>query len=308
MEAAFFDLDKTVISRSSVFAVGMPIYREGLLNKRLLVTGIYRQILYSLVGADEDTMDRARADLLRITQGWDRAEIERIVEDALEAVIGPIVHVEALDAIRAHRAAGRRVVIVSSSPEEIVAPLGRFIGVDDVVATRAQVVDGVYTGKLDFYCYGQAKADHIRRMAAVEGLDLARSFAYSDSITDVPMLEAVGNPVVVNGDRRLRRTAAERGWESVRWRRRMMVRRRIPTPPPRAAIGVGVTTALGSAAAVGIWWLRRSNGGGVTNFERALVSLRMLPPRSSPVAAGRARAAARRLRTAARLPSGMAAR
>lgn len=217
MEAAFFDLDKTVISRSSVFAVGLPIYREGMLNRRLLLTGIYRQVLYSLFGADEASMDRAREDMLRVTEGWDQAKVVSIVEDVLESVIGPIVYAEALEAIAEHRQAGRRLYIVSSSPEEIVAPLGRFVGVDEVVATRAEVRDGVYTGRLDFYCYGESKADRIAQIAASEGIDLARSWAYSDSVTDVPMLSAVGNPVAVNADRRLRREARSRGWPVARW-------------------------------------------------------------------------------------------
>lgn len=299
MEAAFFDLDKTVISRSSVFAVGLPIYREGLLNRRLLLTGIYRQLLYSLFGADEATMDRARDDLLRVTEGWNQAKIVSIVEDVLESVIGPIVHAEALEAIAEHRRAGRRIYIVSSSPEEIVRPLGRFIGVDDVVATRAEIDDGVYTGRLDFYCYGEAKAQHIDAIAAEEGIDLSGSWAYSDSVTDVPMLASVGNPVAVNADRKLRREARARGWPLQRWQRTMLVRRRIPTPPPKAAIGLGVTTAVGTAAAAGLWWLRRPAGDGVARLEHLLVRSRMLPPRPPPVVPGWGEALGRRARAAA---------
>lgn len=303
MEAAFFDLDKTVISRSSVFAVGLPIYREGMLNRRLLLTGIYRQVLYSLFGADEASMDRAREDMLRVTEGWDQAKVVSIVEDVLESVIGPIVYAEALEAIAEHRQAGRRLYIVSSSPEEIVAPLGRFVGVDEVVATRAEVRDGVYTGRLDFYCYGEAKADRIAQIAASEGIDLARSWAYSDSVTDVPMLTTVGNPVAVNADRRLRSEARSRGWPVVRWQRTMLVRRRIPTPTPKAALGVGVTTALGTAIAAGLWWLRRPGADGIARLEHLLVRSRMLPPRPPAVPANwtaRARAAARTVGTTAR--------
>lgn len=306
MEAAFFDLDKTVISRSSVFAVGLPIYREGMLNRRVLLLGIYRQILYSLFGADEATMDRAREDMLRVTEGWNQAKVVSIVEDVLETVIGPIVYTEALEAIAEHRRAGRRVYIVSSSPEEIVRPLGRFVGVDDVVATRAEVRDGVYTGRLDFYCYGQAKATRIAQLAESEKFDLSRSWAYSDSITDVPMLAEVGNPVAVNADRKLKREARARGWTVVRWQRRMLVRRRISTPIPKAALGVGITTAFGTAAAAALWWLRRPASDGVARLEHVLVRTRLLPPRMPPMPkgaaawAGRARAAAHNVGTTAR--------
>lgn len=304
MEAAFFDLDKTVISRSSVFAVGLPLYREGMLDRRLLLTGIYRQLLYSLFGADEASMDRARQDLLRVTEGWNQAKIVAIVEDVLESVIGPIVYAEALESIAEHRRSGRRVYIVSSSPEEIVAPLGRFVGVDEVIATRAEVHDGVYTGRLDFYCYGQAKADRITQVAESEEIDLSRSWAYSDSITDVPMLSVVGNPVAVNADRSLRREARARDWPNVKWQRTMLVRRRIPTPTPRAALGVGITTALGTGLAAALWWLRRPAGDGIARLEHLLVATRLLPPRPQVQdAAGwaaRARAAAHSMGTTAR--------
>jgi phosphoserine phosphatase len=137
---------------------------------------------------------------------------------------------------------------VSSSPEEVVRPLAGRIGVEDVLATRAEIRDGRYTGRLDFYCYRDDKAEAIRRLAEEQGIDLERSFAYSDSVTDLPMLESVGNPVAVNPDRELRRLAQQRGWRIRDFRRPVRLRQRFPElrrpSPVAAAIGAALVAAV----------------------------------------------------------------
>src|SRR5918996_669112 len=205
VEAAFFDLDKTVISKSSSLALSRPFYRAGLVTRSQLFRGAYAQLVYLALGADEKRMERAKDVMLAMTKGWRQTEVEDVVRQALETVIDPYLYQEALDLIALHRALSRRVFIVSSAPEEVVRPLAQRIGVEDVIATRAEIRDGRYTGRLEFYCYREQKAEAIRRRAEEEGIDLERSYAYSDSITDRPMLELVGNPVVVNPDRELRR-------------------------------------------------------------------------------------------------------
>ncbi len=275
MEAAFFDLDKTLISRSSAFALGLPIYREGLLKRRSLAHGVYRQVLYSLFGADEDTMEKARSGMLKLVRGWDQQRVMNIVNSAIETVITPIVYGEAVDLIKMHRQAGRKVFIVSSSPEEIVRPLAGFFGVDDIIASKIAVENGKYTGELEFYAYGPHKATKIQELAQKEGLDLTQSYAYSDSITDLPMLEAVGNPVAVNADRALRRVAQEREWELLDFRRRMMLRMRIAVPSRKAVAGAA---AIVTAAVVVILW-HRSRNSEVPGLEQALVRLRLIKPR-----------------------------
>jgi len=191
-------------------ALGGSFYREGLISKRTIVRGIYAQIVYLLLGADDDKMERMREAMLGLTKGWDQSRINEIVRETLDDVLTPIIYAEALELIEEHKAAGRKTVIISSSPIETVAPLGEHLGVDDVIATRALLdADGRYTGELEFYAYGPYKADAIREMAVREGIDLASSYAYSDSITDLPMLELVGNPVAVNPDRELTRVARE---------------------------------------------------------------------------------------------------
>ena len=231
MEAAFFDLDKTVISKSSSLALSRPMYRAGLVSRSALLRGAFAQIVYLLVGADERKMERLKDSMLALTVGWERQQVEDIAREALTTLIDPYIYLEAVDLMELHRARGRRVFIVSSSPEEVVRPLAEHLGAVEVIATRAEVQDGRYTGKLAFYCYGANKAVAMEEVAARDGVDLSSSYAYSDSITDLPMLEAVGQPVAVNPDRDLRRIAAERGWQVRDFRRPVRLRARLPSVP-----------------------------------------------------------------------------
>jgi HAD superfamily hydrolase (TIGR01490 family) len=261
VEAAFFDLDKTIIAKSSVMAFGGPFYREGLISKRTIVRGVYAQFVYLLLGADDEKMERMREAMLTLTRGWDQERVKEIVRETLEDVLSPIIYAEALELIEDHRKAGRKTVIISSSPIETVEPLGEYLGVDAVIATRARLDEqGCYTGDLEFYAYGPHKADAIREMAVTEGIDLAASYAYSDSITDLPMLELVGHPVVVNPDRDLLRIARERDWETRQFERPVRLRDRVPVPPkgPTIAAG-GALAAAGTGVALYLWLRRRAS-------------------------------------------------
>ncbi|HVX16664.1 MAG TPA: HAD-IB family hydrolase [Acidimicrobiales bacterium] len=258
MEAAFFDLDKTVIARASMVAFGRPLQRAGLLSRWLVIRALWGQLVYLYLGADEARMARMRESVLRLTRGWEQDRVRQVVREAIDEAIEPIVFAEALELIRSHQAEGRRVFIVSASPEEVVAPLAHYLGVDEAIATRARVdADGRYTGEVDFYSYGPHKATAMERVAATQDIDLERSYAYSDSATDIPMLETVGFPVAVNPDRELAKVARRRGWEIRTFTKPVRLRDRVPSPPAgrTLAVGGGVVTA---AAAIGAWaWLRR---------------------------------------------------
>jgi HAD superfamily hydrolase (TIGR01490 family) len=259
MEAAFFDLDKTIISRSSSLALSRPLYRAGMVSRSQLVRGAYAQLVYLLVGADEDKMERLKEGMLSLTKGWNRSQVETLVREVIFDVIDPYVYQEALDLMALHRSEGRRIYIVSSSPEEVVRPLAQHFGASGVVATRAEIDDdGRYTGELAFYAYGAQKAEAIESLAARLGIELERSYAYSDSITDLPMLSAVGHPVAVNPDRELRREAEERGWQVRDFRRPVRLRTRIAkvVPPPRPSIAAAFGAA--AVAIVLVWVALRS--------------------------------------------------
>jgi HAD superfamily hydrolase (TIGR01490 family) len=259
VEAAFFDLDKTVIAQPSMVAFGRPLYKAGMISRWLIVRAMWSNTLFHYMGADEERMRKFRESALRVTAGWDQALISAIVRDTLIEVIEPIVYDEALDLIREHQAAGRRVFIISASPEEIVAPLAQYLGVDEAIASRAELDDdGRYTGNVEFWSYGPYKADAMREVAERQGIDLDASYAYSDSATDVPMLEAVGHPVAVNPDRELARVAQQRDWEVRHFEHGVPLRERVSMPPPgkTLAIGVPLIAIATTVVAVAWWWHR----------------------------------------------------
>jgi HAD superfamily hydrolase (TIGR01490 family) len=257
VEAAFFDLDKTVISKSSSLALGKPLYEAGLVQRSTVLKGVYAQFVYLLQGADERRLDRIKEEVLALTKGWDRAQVERVARDALKTVIDPFIYQEALDLMELHRAQGRLVFIVSSSPEEVVRPLAERLGAVGVIATRTLVDErGRYTGEMEFYCVGENKALAMREVGARDGIDLGGSFAYSDSISDLPMLETVGHPIAVNPDRDLRRIAAERGWQVRDFRRPIRLRDRLAGVPRQTPMAARVALAAAAAAVLG-WYLAR---------------------------------------------------
>ena len=248
-QAAFFDLDKTVIARSSALAFTGHLYKAGMLGRPVLFKAAMSQLLYVLFGADESHLDKTRDAMLALTKGWDRAEVERIVGEALEEVVAPLVYAEALFLIDEHMREGRRVFIVSASPEEVVRPLARYIGVNEIIATKARIdADGKYTGEVEVYAYGKQKADAVRKIADAEGISLADSYAYSDSMTDLPLLELVGHPHAVNPERELKGIAEERAWPILEFRRQVSLAKRLTRPVPLIS-GATVATVLGAAIA-----------------------------------------------------------
>ncbi|MCU1604434.1 MAG: Inhibition of morphological differentiation protein, partial [Modestobacter sp.] len=253
--AAFFDLDKTVIAKSSTLAFGRPFFQGGLINRRAVLKGAYAQFVFSLSGADADQMERLRNQITAMTTGWDAAVVADIVRETLHEIVDPLVYAEAADLMEEHRAAGRKIVIVSSSGAEMVGPIGEMLGVDRVVATRMVTVEGRYTGEIEFYAYGENKAVAIRQVAAEKGYDLADCWAYSDSITDLPMLEAVGHPTAVNPDRGLRRAAVERAWPVLTFSRPVTLRSRFSGT--RTPMVTGAAMGVGAAVAGLAWYARR---------------------------------------------------
>jgi HAD superfamily hydrolase (TIGR01490 family) len=210
--AAFFDLDKTIISKSSTLAFGPAFYRDGLLSRTDVIRGGLGQLRFRLSGANHRRMEQVRQQISEACRGWPADRVIEIVTRNLERLIVPYVYAEARALLSEHRGAGQDVIIVSTAGQEVVAPIGALLGAESVIATRMRIADGRYTGEMEFYAYGEAKAARVRELAAERGYSLPRCYAYSDSVTDLPMLEVVGNPRVVNPDRALRRIALERGW------------------------------------------------------------------------------------------------
>ena len=256
--AAFFDLDKTVIAKSSTLAFSKPFFDQGLINRQAVLKSTYAQFLFLMSGADHEQMNRMRSYITTMCKGWNVEQVKSIVGETLHDIVDPLVFAEAANLIADHKLCGRDVVVVSASGEEIVAPIARALGATHAMATRMVVEDGKYTGEVAFYCYGDGKVDAIRELAAREGYALDHCYAYSDSITDLPMLEAVGHPTVVNPDRALRKEAAGRDWPVLTFSRPVSLRDRIGAPSGAAvATSVAVGVSALAAGAVTYSLLRR---------------------------------------------------
>jgi HAD superfamily hydrolase (TIGR01490 family) len=248
--AAFFDLDKTLIATSAATVFARPLVAGGVLSRRAALRSAGAQLAFLLGSATEDRTERVREQLSRMAAGWDVGRVQQIVAASLPGSVDRVLFREALDLVAQHHARGEDVVVVSASSEELVRPIAALIGADHVIATRMEVRDGRYTGRLDFYAYGAAKATAMRDLAARAGYDLAASAAYSDSATDAPMLAAVGHASVVNPDRALRALAAEHGWGTVVCRHRS-AGAAARAPGRWVAVGAGFALlAIGVAAAI----------------------------------------------------------
>lgn len=211
--AAFFDLDKTILAKSSSLAFAKPLYEGGLIGRSAVLKSAYAQFVFLTSGADHDQMEQMRAYMQALCAGWPVEQVRQIVADTLDEVVDPIVFTEAVELIGEHRAAGRDVIVISSSGTEIVEPICDRLGVDRAVGTQMAVDDsGNYTGEILFYAYGENKAVAMKALCQEFGYDLEKSYAYTDSHTDLPMLELVGHPHAVNPDEALRTVAVEKGW------------------------------------------------------------------------------------------------
>ncbi|MBS2531310.1 HAD-IB family hydrolase [Catenulispora sp. NF23] len=253
--AAFFDLDKTIIAKSSTLAFGRSFYNGGLINRRTVLRTAYAQFVYLAGGADHDQMERMRQFLSAMATGWDVEQVKEIVGETLYDLIDPLIYSEAAALIAEHKAAGRDVVIVSTSGSEVVEPIAEMLGADLAIGTRMAVgEDGKYSGEIEFYAYAENKAKAIMELAAERGYDLKRSFAYSDSATDIPMLESVGHPYAVNPDRALRKEATVREWPILVFDKPVALRSRVGELAAKPAVS-GTALGLALATAGTIWWL-----------------------------------------------------
>jgi HAD superfamily hydrolase (TIGR01490 family) len=212
--AAFFDLDRTLLRRSSALALAPAFRRRGIITRRMMVEAAAWQLLFMVRGASHEAVRRAAEDGLLLLRGHTPEEMRDLVAESMETVLRPLVYAQSLDLVERHRGRGEPVYIVSATLQEIVQAIADDLGFDGALGTVCEVVDGAYTGKAIRALHAEAKADCIRSLDH----DLAASTAYSDSHTDLPFLEAVGHPVAVNPDRALRKVAAARDWPILEFR------------------------------------------------------------------------------------------
>jgi HAD superfamily hydrolase (TIGR01490 family) len=248
VHAAFFDLDKTVIAKSSLAALGPEFHARGLLHKRTLVWGVFSQMLFMRFGADDEKLTKIRESVLKVTKGWDREEVRTLVAETINEIIEPLIYDEALELIDHHLAQGDEVWLVSMSPAEIVEPFAELLGITGAISSRARIDDeGKFTGEMEFFAQGENKAVAMRELAESRGIDLSESYAYSDSETDIPMLVAVGHAYAVNPDRTLAKLAHDNEWPILSFSHpvRAHDRSKSHTPFLVSALIIGVAAVLG---------------------------------------------------------------
>jgi HAD superfamily hydrolase (TIGR01490 family) len=210
--AAFFDLDRTLLRRSSALALAGSFRKRGIISRWQMARAAAWQLLFVARGASHESVRKVAEDGLRLLAGYTPEEMRELVAEAMEPILRPLIYAEPLRLVQEHHDRGEKVYIVSASLQEIVEAIAEDLGFDGALGTVVEVKDGKYTGLPERALHAQAKADCVRAVAEREGYDLAECTAYSDSHTDLPFLEIVGHPVAVNPDRALRRIAAARGW------------------------------------------------------------------------------------------------
>ena len=214
--AAFFDLDGTLIPGSANIPLAWVAFRAGMVTPRELVHDLRHGVSFLVQGATDERSETVRDRILGAVAGRPAADVialsEHVVEDLVASITPPMRAV-----LAEHADAGRDRVVLSASPTEIVSRLADAAGLEMGTGTSSEVdSEGRYTGRLAGpFCYREGKAQVLREVARERGYDLAGCYAYTDSISDLPMLEAVGHPVVVNPEPALRELAEQRSWPIV---------------------------------------------------------------------------------------------
>jgi HAD superfamily hydrolase (TIGR01490 family) len=217
--AAFFDLDRTLMYGSSAWYFGKAAYREGLRPLSALGQDLVNAVLFRLFGASDEKSEALRDQILRAVAGTEADRFGRMIPGVVEELL-PRIRPESQALIDMHAEAGRDIYIISASPVEVVGELAKALDLTGGLGTESEIVDGVYTGRLAApFCYGEGKAEVVRKLVAEVGYDLNQCYAYADSASDLPILTLVGHPVAVNPDRSLATVAHRRGWPLVEFDR-----------------------------------------------------------------------------------------
>jgi len=242
--AAFFDIDNTMVRGASLFHLARGMHERGMLSKVDLASAGAKQARFLLKGS-ENPSDRIAAmqSALSFVAGRNVDEVTAVGSEIFDDRMINKLWPGTLELARAHVAAGHQVWLVSATPNELANLMALRLGFAGGLGTSAEITEGRYTGRLlDVPLHGAAKAQAIAEFASANQIDLTRSYAYSDSVNDVPLLELVGNPVAINPDGPLRAHAKTRGWPIEDFRRRRMRQMSI----------TGAASAVGAAVAIGV--------------------------------------------------------
>jgi HAD superfamily hydrolase (TIGR01490 family) len=232
--AAFFDLDRTLMAGSSAYQFGRAAFKAGLINRRRLAADTWENIRFRLRGSTDQGMDAIKDRIFGLLEGVSVRDMQRLAPSVLAGVL-PRLYPKMLAIAYEHQDAGRPVFICTAASQEMAELMATILTLDGAVGTMFEAVDGHYTGRGGGpFNYREGKAEAIRELAEREDIDLAASYAYSDSESDLPMLRLVGHPVAVNPDAELARVARREGWEILRFER---LGRRLRVAVAAAALG-----------------------------------------------------------------------
>lgn len=229
---------------SSAFQFGRAAHRAGLLSRRQLIADGWANLMFRLRGASDEASHELRSRISSSLEGIRVRDMERLGADVLAGVL-PRIYPQVLALAHKHQDDGHRVYIVTAASQDLAEMLAHVLVLDGAVGSQfSGVEDGMYTGRpAGLFIYGREKAQAIAQLAEREGLDLAQSYAYSDSASDLPMLRLVGHPVVVNPDTNLAKVARDERWEVLRFDR---LGRRLKAAA--GLLGAAVAGGVGSAA------------------------------------------------------------
>lgn len=247
--AAFFDLDRTLIRGASAFAFGMAAWRNDLVPPGELLRDAVNAAIFRLTGGSDERSEATRERILSAVAGRRVDELQQLADDVVPTLLAK-VRPESRGLLEMHAEAGRDRYIVSATPQELTDPLADSLGLEGSIGTTSEIIDGCYTGELEGpFVYGTGKAEAVEKLAAERGYDLRLSYVYSDSSSDLPMLELVGHPVAVNPDRSLESVAHQRGWPIVVFSRKA---KRVVKSTTAAAAAIGLAS--------GTYFLGRRHG------------------------------------------------
>jgi HAD superfamily hydrolase (TIGR01490 family) len=255
--AAFFDLDRTLMAGSSAYHFGRAMYKAGQMSRRQIARDAIDQIRFRLRGASDAAVNVLLDRVLAGIKGRRVVDLRRLTPDVLAGIL-PRVYPQMLAVVREHQDAGRPAYIATAASQPAAEILAQALAMDGAIGTKWEISDGVYTGRLDgAFAYGEGKASRLREFAARQGIDLTQSWAYTDAASDLPMLEAVGNPVAVNPDAELAEVAKREGWEILRFEK---LGARL-----RMVAAVGIAGAVGGS---GTWLAARRRSRGRVRLRR----------------------------------------
>jgi HAD superfamily hydrolase (TIGR01490 family) len=213
--AAFFDVDNTMMQGASIYWFARGLAARKYFTTSDLARFAWRQMRFRLLATEHaGDMSHVKEAALAFVEGWRVDDVERLSEEIFDELMAPRIWAGTKALAHLHLQASQRVWLVSAAPVEIGRVIAARLGLTGAIGTVAEICEGAYTGRLvGDLMHGQAKAQAVAQLAAVEGLDLAQCTAYSDSANDIPMLSIVGQGVAINPDSALRREARLRGWD-----------------------------------------------------------------------------------------------